>query len=139
MSLETEGDVKTGVGRLCNQVEDSEQEENRHNILGVEALLMLLSSMISDACQRTTRQVIDRNKWLQEQQKQEKKDDLKLNQHQGTGKLWEQYKIWNHQVDPGLVDKAPCTDVEIEVDKELVIELVTCVNLNMYNDKIILL
>jgi hypothetical protein len=77
--------METGVGRLCYQVEDSKQEENRHSILGVEALLMLLLSKISDACQQTTRQVIDRNKWLQEQRKQEKKDDLKLNQLWGAG------------------------------------------------------
>jgi hypothetical protein len=77
--------METGVGRLCKQVEESEQEENRRSILGVQALLMLLSSKISDACQRTTRQVIDRNKWLQEQRKQEKKDALKLNQLWGAG------------------------------------------------------
>ena len=76
--------METGVGRLCKQVEESEQEENRRSILGVQALLMLLSSKISDARQRTTRQVIDRNKWLQEQRKQEK-DALKLNQLWGAG------------------------------------------------------
>ena len=77
--------METGVGRLCKQVEDSEQEENRRSILGVQALLMLSSSKISDASQRTTRQVIDRNKWLQEQRKQEKKDALKLDQLRGAG------------------------------------------------------
>jgi hypothetical protein len=77
--------METGVGRLCKQVEESEQEENRRSILGVQALLMLSSSKISDARQRTTRQVIDRNKWLQEQRKQEKKDALKLNQLRGAG------------------------------------------------------
>ncbi len=53
------------------------------NILGVEALLMLWSSKIFDG-HRTTRRVINRNKWLQEQRKQEKKDDHKLNQHWGV-------------------------------------------------------
>jgi hypothetical protein len=77
--------METGVGRLCKLVEESEQEENRRSILGVQALLMLSSSKISDTRQRTTRQVIDRNKWLQEQRKQEKKDALKLNQLWGAG------------------------------------------------------
>ena len=77
--------MESGVGRLCNQVEDSKHKENRRNLLGVAALL-LLSSKLSDARQRT-RQMIDCNEWLQEQRKEEKKEDPKLNQDWGTEKL----------------------------------------------------
>ncbi len=90
--------MESGAGRLCNQVEDSKQEESKCNILGVEAMLMLLSSKSSDACQRTTRQVIDCNNRLREQWREEKKEDLKLNHHWGAGKLLESQILNRYQV-----------------------------------------
>ncbi len=87
---------------------------------------MLLLSKISDARQRTTRQVIDRNKWLQEQRREEKKEILNSFNIGGQESCENpKFEIVIRWIADLLVQGwSPCMDVEIEED----IELVTCLN-----------